>query len=97
MKIIKTIFSGRECSEVGGGQLVQRFPKYNCKPDILCRLVPFIWAGVVGVGGEHSLQREQRAHWFFLFQIKKGTSKSTKIAILRKKRNFREPVAKFDK
>ena len=27
---------------------VQWFPKDNCKPDIWCRLVPFIWAGVVG-------------------------------------------------
>ena len=48
VKIIKTIFSGRVCSE--GGQLVQWFPKDNCKPDICCRLVPFIWAGEVGVG-----------------------------------------------
>ena len=31
---------------------VQWFPKDNCKPDIWCRLVPFIWAGVVGVGGD---------------------------------------------
>ena len=34
------------------GQLVQWFPKDNCKPDIWCQLVPFIWAGVVGVGGD---------------------------------------------
>ena len=34
----------------GGG--VGWFPKDNCKPDIWCRLVPFIWAGVVGVGGD---------------------------------------------
>ena len=47
---IKTIFSGSECSE-GRVQLVQTFLKDNCKPDIWCRLVPFIWAGVVGVGG----------------------------------------------
>ena len=46
-----TIFCGLVCSE-GGGQLVQWFPKDNCKPDIWCRLVPFIWAGVVGVGGD---------------------------------------------
>ena len=46
-----TIFSGPVCSE-GGGQLVEWFPKDNCKPDIWCRLVPFIWAGVVGVGGD---------------------------------------------
>ena len=51
VKNFKTIFSGRERSE-GGWQLVQRFPKDNCKPDIWCRLVPFIWAGVVGVGGD---------------------------------------------
>ena len=51
MKNIKTIFSDRVCSE-GEGQLVQWFPKDNCKPDIWCRLVPFIWAGVVGVGGD---------------------------------------------
>ena len=50
VKIIKTIFSGCVCSE--GGQLVQWFPKDNRKPDIWCRLVPFIWAGVVGVGGD---------------------------------------------
>ena len=50
MKNITTIFSGRVGSE--GGQLVQRFPKDNCKPDIWCRLVPFIWAGVVGSGGD---------------------------------------------
>ena len=31
---------------------VQWFPKDNCKPDIWCRLVPFIWAGVVGVDGD---------------------------------------------
>ena len=51
VKNIKTIFSGHECSE-GGWQLVQRFPKDNCKPDTWCRLVPFFWAGVVGVGGD---------------------------------------------
>ena len=33
----------------GKGQLVHTFPKDNYKPDIWCRLVPFIWAGVVGV------------------------------------------------
>ena len=39
-----------------------------------------------GVGGWYSWQKEPRAaHWFFLFQIKKGTSKLTKMAILRKK------------
>ena len=39
-----------------------------------------------GVGGWYSWQKEPRAaHWFFLFQIKKGTAKSTKMAILRKK------------
>ena len=38
------------------------------------------------VGGWYSWQKEPRAaHWFFLFQIKKGTSKLTKMAILRKK------------
>ena len=31
---------------------VQWFPKDNCKPDIWCWLVPFIWTGVVGVGGD---------------------------------------------
>ena len=36
----------------GEGQLVHTFPKDNYKPDIWCRLVPFIWAGVVGVGGD---------------------------------------------
>ena len=36
----------------GEGQLVHIFPKDNYKPDIWCRLVPFIWAGVVGVGGD---------------------------------------------
>ena len=51
VKNIMTIFSGRVCSE-GGGQLVQWFPKDNCKQDIWCRFVPFIWAGVVGVGGD---------------------------------------------
>ena len=50
MKNIKTTFSGRECSEGGGIGL--EVPKDNCKPDIWCRLVPFIWAGVVGVGGD---------------------------------------------
>ena len=40
------------CVQRGGGQLVQWFPKDNRKPDIWCRLVPFIWAGVVGVGGD---------------------------------------------
>ena len=39
-----------------------------------------------GVGGWYSWQKEPgAAHWFFLFQIKKGTSKLTKMAILRKK------------
>ena len=45
MKIIKTIFSDRVCSE-GEGQLVQWFPKDNCKPDI------WAGAGAVGVGGD---------------------------------------------
>ena len=36
----------------GGGQLVRGFPKDNCKPDIWCRKVPFIWAGVMEVGGD---------------------------------------------
>ena len=37
-------------------------------------------------GGWYSWQKDPRAtHWFFLFQIKKGTSKLTKMAILRKK------------
>ena len=36
----------------GGGQLVQWFPKDNCKPDIWCRKVPFICAGVMEVGGD---------------------------------------------
>ena len=36
-------------SAARGGGLVQRFPKDKCKQDIWCRLVPFIWAGVVGV------------------------------------------------
>jgi len=156
------------CAARGGGrQLVQWFPKDNCKPYIWCRLVPFIWAGVVGLGGDSAqvplrwsqaqyfswmsslfsrnsphtilntlfcddhfhniptkcfwrkesywavptfyfwygsidksnfvigrmvgvwaggIQKEPRAaHWFFLFQIKEGTSKLTKMAILRKK------------
>ena len=34
---------------------------------------------------------------FLISDRKKGTSKLTKMAILRKKGNFREPVAKFDK
>ena len=34
----------------------------------------------------------------FLISDKKGTSKSSKMAILREKKgNFREPVAKFEK
>ena len=38
------------------------------------------------MGGWYSWQKEPRAaHWFFLFQIKKGTSELTKMAILRKK------------
>ena len=40
------------CAARGGGQLVLWFPKDNCKPDIWCWLVSFIWAGVVGVGGD---------------------------------------------
>ena len=51
MKNIKTIFSDRVCSE-GEGQLVQWFPKDNCKSDIWRRLAPFIWAGVMEVGGD---------------------------------------------
>ena len=39
-----------------------------------------------GVGGWYPWQKEPRAaYWFFLFQIKKGTSKLTKMAVLRKK------------
>ena len=44
------------------------------------------WADGGGVGGWYSWQKEPRAaHCFFLFQIKKGTSKLIKMAILRKK------------
>ena len=40
------------CVQRGGWQLVRWFPKDNCKPDIWCRKVPFIWAGVMEVGGD---------------------------------------------
>ena len=51
-----------------------------------------VWAG--GILG----QRNHEPHTgFSYFRYKKGTPKLTKMAILRKKGNFREPVAKFDK
>ena len=45
----------------------------------------FIFGREVLISLISSLGRWWTTHWFFLFQIKKGTSKLTKMAILRKK------------
>ena len=36
----------------GGRAIGSDVSQDNCKPDIWCQLVPFIWAGVVGEGGD---------------------------------------------
>ena len=48
-KISKQYLLGVSAARGGIGSEV---PKDKCKQDIWCRLVPFIWAGVVGVGGD---------------------------------------------
>ena len=78
-------------------KVIEQFQLFIFGTEVLISLISSL-GGWWGVDGWYSWQEKSRAaHWFFLFQIKKGTSKLTKMAILRKKGNFREPVAKFDK
>ena len=66
-------------------KVIEQFQLFTFGTEVLISLISSLVDGG-GVGGWYSWQKEPlAAHWFFLFQIKKGTSKLTKIAILRKK------------